>query len=506
LLLLLAIAVSPTSAYHRSPCTRQAAADFSFDDCYLPAMSDSLALEEASFLMAHDAATGYMQKNSWSTDALTWSYTQTQVGSLYQQLDDGARALDLRPKLWRNGTVVFHHGAITVPVNFRTALEDVVRWCAAHPTEIVLILTSHYSFGKAAHTTDNDDDMVDDDDDASSYYQGNQKSAMVSALQSIYDDHGVRYVSCSDVYGWTVATLMENAALANGGGILLALDGQNYYGGASCAKENYVSSQVVTCWTNHTSCQKSSLPYELLQDYILASANNDATDDTHTLGPPANLYRYPLNEIQALWQVSTQSAATGVAHFSSILRDNTASQLHVHLVDLIHRETMPGSLGLVAVDNVALHGNAVRTWWVTYGRGGGCCGVGPPFFLPCPPPLTGLLCVSRARPKLTSVLRNRCGQSVLTDTPCGPDLAPPRLHDWWHVEARVVLSFLLALYVTILTVVFFWKRPHLLQVMGDEVRAGSAAAVGMMTATRRGDASKKEGLLPPAAIQQGVLT
>jgi hypothetical protein len=503
--------VSPitTSAYHRTPCTRAAAADFSFDDCYLPAMSDSLTLEDASFVMAHDAATGYMQKNSWSTDALTWSYTQTQVGSLYQQLDDGARALDLRPKLWRNGTVVFHHGAITVPVNFRAALEDVVRWCAAHPTEIVLLVTSHYSFGKAAHmtgTTDDmvDDNMVDDDDDGSSYYQGNQNSAMVSALQSIYDDHGVRYVSCSDVYGWTVATLQENAALANGGGILLALDGQNYYGGASCAKENYVSSQVVTCWTNHTSCQKSSLPYELLQDYILASANNDATDDTHTLGPPTNLYRYPLNEIQALWQVSTQSAATGVAHFSSILRDNTASQLHVHLVDLIHRETMPGSLSLLAVDNVALHGNAVRTWWVTYLRAEAGVVWLPPF---CRAHLLSPDCfVSLARPKLTSVLRNRCGQSVLTDTPCGPDLAPPRLHYWWHVEARVVLSLCVALYVTILTVVFFWKRPHLLQVMMDGARAGSSALGITATRIRRGGASKKEGLLPPAAIQQGVLT
>lgn len=415
------------TAYHRHPCLRQTAADFSFDDCFLPSMNPALELSEASFVFAHDAATGYIQPNHLSPEGLTWSYTKTQVGSFYQQLQDGARALDLRPKLWRNGTIVFHHGAITVPVNFESALGEVLRWCQENPTEIVLLLTSHYSFGRA-HQTSGDDDVVDiydevyddDDDDDAVYDQSDKNTAMVSALKEIYDKHGVLYLSCGDVYGWTIETVEEQASLTNGG-IVLALDGQDTYPEKSCAKDNWLESELVTCWANGTSCKTSDVPYERLQDYVLQSANNAATDGTNTLGPPTNLYRYPFFEVQALWQVTVSSAASGLAHFSNILADNKASELHVKLIDLIHRESMPGAISLWTVDNVALHGNA-----------------------------------------LMSVLRNRCGQSVLTDAPCGPDLPPPRLH-YWHVEVRLILSLMLGLYVTFLTVSFFRKRPHLLR-------------------------------------------
>ena len=417
------------TAYHRTPCTRQAAADFSFDDCYLPSLNPDLELSQASFVLAHDAATGYIQRNHLSPDGLTWSYSKTQVGSLYQQLQDGARALDLRPKLWRNGTVVFHHGAITVPVHFETALADVLQWCRENPTEVVLLLTSHYSFGYQRVGGNDDDvdiyDEVYDDDDDAKYDQNDKNTAMVTALQKMYDQHGVLYLSCGDVYGWTIETVQEQASLASNGGIVLALDGKDSFPGSSCLKDNWVHNELVTCWTNGTSCKTSDLPYERLEDYVLQSANNDATDDSSTLGPPSNLYHYPLNEIQSLWQVSVQSAAIGLAHFSNILADNEASRLHVKVVDLIHRESMPGSISLLAVDNVAFHGNA-----------------------------------------LMSVLRNRCGQSILTDVPCGPDLAPPRLH-YWHVNPRVAFSILLGLYVLFMTIVFFQKRPNLLRELAD---------------------------------------
>ena len=425
------------TSYHRYPCTRQAAADFSFDDCYLPQMNADLALSEASFVMSHDAATGYMQRSQLlRADGITWSYTQTQTGDLYQQLQDGARALDLRPKLWQNGTVVFHHGIITVPVSFEMALQDVIRWCNENPTEIVLLLTSHYTFGRVPQggsgsvATTNDDDNEGDNPENyqndDQYDQSSDNAAMVTALQKIYNQYGVLYVSCADVYGWTVETVQEQAALETGG-ILLALDGKDVYPGTSCAKENWVEAQVVPCWwTNRTSCKTSNVPYEeKLKDYILQSANNDPTDNSNQLGPPSNLYRYPLNEIQALWQVTGQSAVIGLAHLSNIIADDTASKLHVNLVELIHGENMPGSISLLAVDNVALHGNA-----------------------------------------LLSVLRNRCGQSILTNVPCGPDLAPPRLQ-YWHMETRVVVAILLSLYIVTVMIIFFRKRPHLLREIGD---------------------------------------
>jgi len=454
-LLLSAVLCRFVTAYHRTPCTRRAAADFSFDDCYLPSVNPNIALSQASFVLAHDAATGYIQRNHLSPDGLTWSYTKTQVGSLYQQLQDGARAFDLRPKLWRNGTVVFHHGAITVPVNFDTALADVLRWCQEHPTEVVLLLTSHYSFGGAeyqiASSSNIDDDDVydefydDDSHDYVNYDQGDKNEAMVMALQKIYDQRGVLYLSCSDVYGWTMETVKEQASLASGG-IVLALDGKDSYPGSSCFKDNWVHDELVTCWTNGTSCKTSDIPYKRLEDYVLQSANNVPTDDSSTLGPPSNLYRYPLYEIQALWQVSVQSAAIGLAHFSNILADNEASRLHVKLVDVIHQESMPGTISLLAVDNVAVHGNA-----------------------------------------LASVLRNRCGQSILTNVPCGPDLAPPRLH-YWHVNLRMVISVLLGLYVIVSMVVFIRKRPHLLQHLEGSFEKQNKFHTFSATTNSKGDA------------------
>ena len=421
LLHLLLLVHIKASAYHRNPCSRQAAAQFSFDDCFLPALNPNLALAEASFVFSHDAATGYIKPNTLTPDGLTYSYTKTQKGTFYQQLQDGARALDLRPKLLYNGTVVFHHGKITVQsVSFAEALSHVIQWCQENPTEIVFLLTGHYSFGRApsSNANDKDDDVFDDDN--ALYDSSDRNAAMVQALQEIYSESGVLYVSCEDVYGWSIETVLEQASLPSGG-VLLALDGQNTYPGRSCAKSNYIESEIVTCWTNGTSCKTSDQQYQRLENYILQSANNPATDDSSQLGPPNNLYRYPLNQIQALWQVSVQSAAIGLAHFSTILADDHDSRLHKKLVSLIHEERMPVSISLFTIDNVALHGNAI-----------------------------------------TSVLRNRCGQSIVTDVPCGPDLPPPRL-DYFHLEARTVLPVLLSVYLVALLVNFIRKHPYFVE-------------------------------------------
>jgi hypothetical protein len=398
-------------------------------------MNPSLALADASFVFSHDAATGYIRPNTLSPDGLTWSYTKTQKGGFYQQLQDGARALDLRPKLLYNGTVVFHHGKITIhTISFEDALVEVIQWCQENPTEIVLLLTSHYSFGTAQtyYNTDYDDDgggyyLTDDDNEANDEnddQSGDKYDSMVSALSRIYSQLGILYLSCQDVYGWTVETIMEQAALSSGG-VLLALDGQNSYPGGQCAKSNYIETEMVTCWTNATtSCKTSDVPYRQLKDYVLKSANSPATDSNQQLGPPSNLYRYPLFQIQALWQVSVQSAAIGIAHFSNILADDKESKLHAKLVTLIHSESMPYSISLFTMDNVALHGNAI-----------------------------------------TSVLRNRCGQSILgSSVPCGPDLPAPRLH-YVHVEPKAIVTFLLSLYLVALVFFFFRKRPQSLSVI-----------------------------------------
>jgi len=393
-----ALIVNSIVCYTHNPCTRAVRAQFQLPDCYLPDMDTSIDLSSASFLMSHDAATGYIQPGSLSKTGLSWWYSKNQVGGVYQQLNDGARALDLRPKMLTNGTVIFHHGAINIPVTFEQVIEEAVRWCADHPDELVLLLPAHFGY-----ETSTDDD--------------NSNMDIVSAMSTIYQKLGVGYYHCSDVYGLTVGEAMQLAALPTGG-YLLALDGQDYYG-TFCGKANYIEGEIVTCYPNtNTSCKTSPEPLKALQQYILASANNEASDDKDSLGPPADLYYHPFNEIQALWQVSASSAAIGLAHLSSILEDNKKSGLNEDLVNMIYEGEF-NAISLFAVDNVVLNGNA-----------------------------------------LLSVLRNTCGQSQ-TDI-CGRELDRPKLTHF-HLSRGQWVGLAVALYIGWMVYsAIRWKRPKLL--------------------------------------------
>ena len=142
---------------------------------------------------------------------------------------------------------------------------------------------------------------------------------------------------------------------------------------------------------------------QMLKQYILASANNEATDDSSTLGPPADLEAHPFNEIQALWQVSAKSAATGLAHLSSLLEDNRRSHVNAEMVDMIWDGEF-NQISLFAIDNVHLNGNAIL-----------------------------------------SVLRNACGQSD-TKT-CGKDVAKPQI---LYLDGRIGAWLLATAIVSIL--------------------------------------------------------
>jgi hypothetical protein len=368
-------------AYHRKPCTRSIRKQFQFPNCYLPNIEqDSLLLSQASFVLSHDAATGYLSDHAVSSMAK--SYAKNQIGTVYQQLNDGARALDIRPKLLANGTVVCHHGVIVIPVTLQQLVRDALRWCRDNPQELVLIFHHDLAYPTTVTTTTgNDNDSSGTPSTATSSMTPSADVA-VTALSQIYQSLGVTYVQCSDLFGLTVGATMELAAL-DGGGYLLAMDQHDAYA-SSCAKQNYAQDMLVTCYSNRSafdgSTTSSSVPctnpnsYHLqaLKDYVMASANNDPTNNNQQLGPPLSNYQYPFNEIQALWQVDAISAALGLAHVSTLIDDNTKSRLNAHVVDWIYEGSFD-SISLLAIDHVQLNGNA-----------------------------------------LLSVLRNQCGQSILS--------------------------------------------------------------------------------------------
>ncbi|KAL3789334.1 hypothetical protein HJC23_006488 [Cyclotella cryptica] len=216
----------PAAAYHRAPCTTTSIRrQFQYSECYAPSLNQSLLLSQASFVMAHDAATGYLpdpaqkdfdraiaaysQKkrqnnhrwNGISKDLLAL-YGKTQVGSVYEQLNDGARALDLRPKMYTNGTIGFHRGSLVdIPLSVVTLgglLEDAKRWCKENPKELVIIFHSQmvhevgYNGLSSKVYMEADDDAYTGNDD---YLRQNQNynNAQADDNENTYNDYDNNY-------------------------------------------------------------------------------------------------------------------------------------------------------------------------------------------------------------------------------------------------------------------------------------------------------------------------
>jgi hypothetical protein len=384
--------------YHHNTCTSDIAKQFQFADCYIPNLAEDLLLKDASFVMSHDSGTGYLKRNQKGliTNSAINLYSKNQLGDVYQQLDDGARALDIRPKLLTNGTIILHHGAVPIGVTLETLVSDAIRWSNDNPNELVLILHSNLVYPTSSSSSsgqNNNDDGNDSDNDNNNDNNNNNNNdddiyndaivpsadTAVTALSQVYNNLGVTYVQCSDLDELTVGEAKELAALSSssgGGGYLLAMDRHDAYA-SSCAKQNYVEDSIVTCYSNKDNIlpctDRKSIQHRRLKEYAMSSANNEPTDNNNILGPPASSYYYPFNEIQTLWQVDGISAALGVSHVSSIIDDNTKSHLNARIVDWIYDDNNFNTISLLVVDHVKLNGNA-----------------------------------------LSSVLRNRCGQSELS--------------------------------------------------------------------------------------------
>jgi hypothetical protein len=293
-------------------------------------------------------------------------YGKTQVGSAYDQLNNGARALDLWPKIYANNSIGFHHGdLIDVPlasIDLDSLIQHVKQWCRDNPQELVLIFHSElvhelgYSYLSSA---------VETEDGGSMYYG-------IDAMRQVYDTGDVPYYSCEELSNLTVAEAMDMSDLSRFGGVgyLLAVDRHDiceslsylifyhtctlypnqlgyctYTDASFCGKANWSQDRLVTCYSTENYNQQSNtfIPctdlkkygqykLTLLKSYTKASANNEPSDNAYELGPPSNTYWYPFNQIQAFWQVDTPSVQLGIMHGSSLLDDNRISRVNEEMV------------------------------------------------------------------------------------------------------------------------------------------------------------------------------
>jgi hypothetical protein len=70
-----------------------------------------MLLREYPMVLSHDAGTGYLP----TEDNIVYNYGKNQNGGLIEQLDCGARALDIRPFRTDAGELKMHHGFRELP-------------------------------------------------------------------------------------------------------------------------------------------------------------------------------------------------------------------------------------------------------------------------------------------------------------------------------------------------------------------------------------------------------
>jgi len=158
-----------------------------------------------------------------------------------------------------------------------------------------------------------------------------------------------------------------------------------------------------------------------LQEYVTQSTNNEASDNYNELGPPADTSYYPFNQIQGFWQVDATSVQIGIMHASNLIDDNRRSEVNKEMATMAYNGEF-NAVSIFALDNVALNGNA-----------------------------------------MFSILRNKCGQSVIEEDevlPCGNKLVMPNMSTSnklplvWNIVLFIVYGALVVMVVIMLVQAF----------------------------------------------------
>lgn len=105
-------------------------------------------LRDKHFLLSHDAATGYVGLGVFSPDSLipaTANFIKTQDRGFAEQLNCGARALDLRLGFEnQNGPLKFHHAKYYMEdQTVQNTMPEIKQWAQENPDELVILLLSH---------------------------------------------------------------------------------------------------------------------------------------------------------------------------------------------------------------------------------------------------------------------------------------------------------------------------------------------------------------------------
>eukprot|EP00656_Telonema_subtile_P050185 TRINITY_DN6435_c0_g1_i1.p1 TRINITY_DN6435_c0_g1~~TRINITY_DN6435_c0_g1_i1.p1 ORF type:complete len:339 (+),score=82.65 TRINITY_DN6435_c0_g1_i1:142-1158(+) len=302
---------------------------------------DTTVLNEWPMLMVHDAATTYL-KGGLLHQVNNWAKTQPDGGAK-GELNCGARAFDWRPALQSDGTMKMHHGSVVVDHPMSDALDEMVSWCGANGTDpmdlVVLGITDCTGTGCA------------------------------EAAQKLLDARNISYVTdCSQLKGLTAAAAFKRGALPGGGSILATfdcwegnydsavacsgfgttfdapareLDGPEIQAAVSAAQDMSLNASAALSYSCYTDSSTKDFPVNRMKAYI---------NKTIAAGPPSDGQLYT---VQCLWQESAAAVTVGELHGSTLLDDESRSELNNMVNDMIKQKVYdPSRLNMVEVNNV----------------------------------------------------------------------------------------------------------------------------------------------------------
>eukprot|EP00041_Stephanoeca_diplocostata_P033021 m.1078380 g.1078380 ORF g.1078380 m.1078380 type:complete len:320 (-) comp24253_c0_seq1:131-1090(-) len=245
----------------------------------------SVPLNEWPFVEAHDSATGYLEADGIIKKTV-YDWTKTQVGGLGQQLGCGARAFDWRPSLV-NGVVMMHHGAITIKHKMADAITEVVTFANANPADEDLIVLA-----------------------VTACAGGDQ--CLPEAIKILNAVNISVITDCTALAGLSYADALERSHLSGGGHVLAVVDCliSNYEPSIACSGTDHGD---YTCYNDS---KTKAFPLNRMLTYLEKIGQT----------PPATTGY--LSSTQALWQESDESVVIGELHLSSLLLDESRSNLN----------------------------------------------------------------------------------------------------------------------------------------------------------------------------------
>eukprot|EP00658_Telonema_sp_P-2_P072759 TRINITY_DN6184_c0_g1_i1.p2 TRINITY_DN6184_c0_g1~~TRINITY_DN6184_c0_g1_i1.p2 ORF type:complete len:256 (-),score=65.46 TRINITY_DN6184_c0_g1_i1:357-1124(-) len=240
-----------------------------------------------------------------------------------------------------------HHGSIEVDHLMADSLDEMVQWCASNPSPIDLVV-----LGITSCEGTNCD----------------------QAVQELLTARNISFITdCSQLSGLTAQAAFEKGKLPGGGAIFATFDcwEANYDPAVACsgfgstdvameprahggslgraeisdamakADDLSLNSSEALSYTCYKDSDTRDFPVQRMVDYI---------NKTVLAGPPSDGQLYT---VQCLWQESASSVTVGELHGSTLLDDESRSELNNMVNDMItKREIDPTRLNMVEVNNI----------------------------------------------------------------------------------------------------------------------------------------------------------